>query len=388
MDLTEPNVVDADTLRRVPEELCRRFLMCPLQSRGNTLYVGMANPEDSAAIDTIRTLIKGVEVQPVVALARHIKWAIDMFGHAGDSMTLGAAFDDDDDASEEIEYISMAKSAPPPKAASEGLRTIADSGNRAAQAGKAKLGEAGAVPAAGNKPADVAEGSTLRRRTTTRHYTQMNPLRHYPLLVLLTRDRVEKIQMKAVAQSEGGGVTIKAANPLVEIVPRFPGCIVVPDRLTVDVRPDAVEGQFFVTPLGPGEIPHARIEIWYEGQRIDTINTPTRVTTQVVARMLALFGALNPMVFGMIEGLGLDPKGQLSEGSGALLMQLAARFNGSLALMGLAAAAVCVLAAVGFWWLNKPRHGDPVEQFMNWEARTMQGQWSADPTVGRTAGIE
>ncbi|MGE3854027.1 MAG: STAS domain-containing protein [Planctomycetota bacterium] len=219
------------------------------------------------------------------------------------------------------------------------------------------------------KLADLAAGDTIERQTTVRYYEQMNPLRNFPLLVLLTKEKVEKIVMKHVAQTEGVGVKIKAANPMVEIVPRVPGCLVVPDRLTVDVRPESVEAQFFVTPLAPGDIRHARVEIWYEGVRIDTIETPTKVTTQFIARVLALGGVLNPLIFGTLEGLGVNPS---EAASNAMLVRLAQNFGGSYMVMGLAAAVVCGLLASLFWWINKPRQSDPVVQFMNWTGQQQE----------------
>ena len=246
---------------------------------------------------------------------------------------------------------------------SRGAAIPADAADEAAAPAPVVAAAAAVAVAPAVEMETLSDGATIERRTTVRYYEQMNPLRNFPLLVLLTKEKVEKIVMKHVGQTEGVGVRVKAANPMIEIVPRFPGCLVVPDRLTVDVRPESVEAQFFVTPLAPGAGGHARVEIWYEGVRIDTIDTPTKVTTQFIARVLALGGVLNPLIFGTLEGLGVSPA---DGASSAMLVQAARFFGGSYLMMGMAAAAACGAVASLFWMLNKPRQSDPVVRFMNW----------------------
>jgi type IV pilus assembly protein PilB len=64
----------------VPEEVCRRYQILPLEQQGNTLLIAMADPLDVFAIDHLR-LVTGFTVEPRVASETAILGTIDkLFG--------------------------------------------------------------------------------------------------------------------------------------------------------------------------------------------------------------------------------------------------------------------------------------------------------------------
>ena len=52
-----------------------------------------------------------------------------------------------------------------------------------------------------------------QRRATVRYYSRMNPERLYPLLVLITRDMVERVEKRRVEQTSSGPFKVKARLP-------------------------------------------------------------------------------------------------------------------------------------------------------------------------------
>jgi len=67
--------VDAEVLKLVPEELCRRHRIFPLFRIGNALTVATAEPSDIVALDQAKR-VSGLEVDAVVATEEEILEAL------------------------------------------------------------------------------------------------------------------------------------------------------------------------------------------------------------------------------------------------------------------------------------------------------------------------
>jgi hypothetical protein len=69
--------MDPAATRLVPRALCDRYRLVPIARNGDTLVIGMANPEDLDAIHDL-VLITGLDIDPVVAgasmLALYARW--------------------------------------------------------------------------------------------------------------------------------------------------------------------------------------------------------------------------------------------------------------------------------------------------------------------------
>ncbi len=74
VDLTDITI-GQQVLRRVSQELARRFKVVPIKLEENKLFLAMKNPLDIFAIDEIR-LISGLEVEPLIATEEDILGAI------------------------------------------------------------------------------------------------------------------------------------------------------------------------------------------------------------------------------------------------------------------------------------------------------------------------
>jgi hypothetical protein len=213
----------------------------------------------------------------------------------------------------------------------------------------------------------------LRRRTTVRYYTQMNPARLFPLLVCLSKETIKKVVLQGVAQVESKQTfAIKKENPVVTIEPHLPGCLVTPAAVDVDVTPRLVETRFTVAPLVEGTIDDARIDIRYLGRVIDSVPLSIRVTKQTVAKVSAAFGLASPVFSQIAKAIGKGDLGFLD-----WIRKLSETAGGPTNLGWIAAGTCAVLAGVFYLW-NRPKEATPVDHFFDFEVPPPTG---ADPLV-------
>ncbi|MHA1728614.1 MAG: GTP-binding protein [Promethearchaeota archaeon] len=171
----------------------------------------------------------------------------------------------------------------------------------------------------GEKDKSTLEQTTiLKRKTTVFYQRQMNPLTHNKLSVILSTEKIFEQLKKRIAETRASSdktLKIKEISPFVEVQPVFPSCVIVPAMIPLDARKDSDEAKFDITPLATGEIKEACVKLYYEGELIDNIPTPTRVVKQTAAKIsgflaffLSLFSNyLNDIIekwFQFIPGMG------------------------------------------------------------------------------------
>jgi hypothetical protein len=218
---------------------------------------------------------------------------------------------------------------------------------------------------------DQGEGGALARRTTVRHYTQMNPGRTYPLLVIISAGKVERVVLQEVAQVESEtGFTVSRESPMVRIEPVLPGCAVAPAAIDIDCTAAVAEAKFHVTPIIEGDLAEARIEVRHEGRVIDIVPIPTRVAKQTMAKISATFSAVAPIATKILHlanrggGAGED---DVVGRAAALLADLEKAVGGP-AAFAVAVALVGAFFALVFYVRNRAREGDPIVRFLDYAA--------------------
>ncbi|MGI6549328.1 MAG: hypothetical protein ACOX4Q_04695 [Syntrophomonadales bacterium] len=70
--------IDAEAVRRIPENLARRHMVVPIQVADGHLMLAMKDPLDRVAIQDVR-LISGLPVTPLLAGEREILRVIEQF---------------------------------------------------------------------------------------------------------------------------------------------------------------------------------------------------------------------------------------------------------------------------------------------------------------------
>ena len=68
--------IDTEVIRAVPEDVCRKFCLIPIDKIGKSLTLAMSNPLNIQAVEDVE-LITGCTVQAFVGTSSDIKQAID-----------------------------------------------------------------------------------------------------------------------------------------------------------------------------------------------------------------------------------------------------------------------------------------------------------------------
>lgn len=159
----------------------------------------------------------------------------------------------------------------------------------------------------------------LQRTATVRYHAQMQPFRNYRLTVsIAARDAAGRRTRDL--QPSGEPFDTGAAAQVVTVVPRMPGCIVVPDRVHLDLRSQPATAEFWITPTARGNynrearslvdgpsMPCAFVEFVRGARHIERIATPTRVVGTWPVRLAALAGIAVPTAVALMRGLGIAP---------------------------------------------------------------------------------
>lgn len=70
--------IDSDVISSVPENVCRQFMLVPIDKIGRSLTLAMSNPLNTQAIEDVE-LISGCTVQAFVSTSSEIRQAIDKY---------------------------------------------------------------------------------------------------------------------------------------------------------------------------------------------------------------------------------------------------------------------------------------------------------------------
>ncbi|WP_439620912.1 hypothetical protein [Gemmata sp.] len=197
------------------------------------------------------------------------------------------------------------------------------------------------------RPAEVAE-----RRATVRYYSRMNPDRVFPLLVVLSREEVERVVKRHVEQAATGPLALAKDVPL-EVEPVLPGCQCHPPKIVSRIGDGNDVFTFYVVPHVLGDVTGARIVIRQDHATVAEIELRVRVVqrTIVVASGLSTFAV--PFASAAMRHFGLDftPR----DGSNPYLAALNFLFGQvSPVVLTLALAAV----TLGLYWWTRPKGRD------------------------------
>ncbi len=242
-------------------------------------------------------------------------------------------------------------------------------GSRAARAANRAPQPPGGMP----KPKEDDEAETFERKATVRYYSQMYARRNYPLLVVVSKRSIQKIVKQFVAQVEGKkSFKIRRGNPFVTVRPIVPGCLCVPAEITLDVKPKVAEAKFWITPTAEGILEDARVEVLYEGKVVSTIETPTRVTTQTIAKVSGSAAFFSTSAGPFFDAFGISVK----KAGASFLADILADVSGGSLRFGVAG--IFAFLALVFFLKRRPKAGPETEGFFDWG---VEDEVEGDPLV-------
>ena len=216
-------------------------------------------------------------------------------------------------------------------------------------------------------PKPVSE--TLKRKATTRYYSQMNVFKSFPLSVVLSPDKTNiaapSSSLENVSQTTSNkSLNIEKKDPIVTITPNLAGCLVSPPFITVDVTPNLVSTEFWVTPVTEGQI-SGKIDISYQGVNIDSIPVESKSAKHTWAKVGAVGTIVSPLISYFLEGFGWNLTQKTIKG----FPKLVANIDNAIGLQtfGYISMAVFLVMGIAFYVMNQPKEGDATEHFFSFK---------------------
>ncbi|WP_372365797.1 STAS domain-containing protein [Candidatus Uabimicrobium sp. HlEnr_7] len=204
----------------------------------------------------------------------------------------------------------------------------------------------------------------LKRKSTIRFYRRMYPFCIFPLKVIFSQQKLQKIIHKKIEQVEGKqDVVVSKDKPIIEVVPHFPGCLIVPPKKKVDVTPEISHANFTATPLAESKNQKGYVEIYYNGELIDTIENMTyHVEKQTIAKFALYLSLISPVISTSLDVFQVD----FNEKLPAAIETLSkfTEFFGGKTGFGFALAGVFLSISAVFYFLKRPREANPIENIL------------------------
>jgi hypothetical protein len=193
--------------------------------------------------------------------------------------------------------------------------------------------EVSAVTAKGGVGAQrrIPKRKTVTRQATVRYYNRMNPERVYPLLVMITKEMVEKAIKLDTDQKSTGPIKFNLEAP-VEIEPIIPGCACYPPKIVARLDQKDFIATFHVVPQIVGTIEGARVVLRQGIAPVAEIGLDAKVVRQI---WVVLSGSLTfamPVLSGLAKHYQIDLQAHAEDGFSSLLkaMQLALDYSSPL----------------------------------------------------------
>jgi anti-sigma B factor antagonist len=197
----------------------------------------------------------------------------------------------------------------------------------------------------------------IKRKITARYYDQMNSNKTYPMALLFSLRALKEDGLHEPETEE------PLKNPNVLVVPRFPGCQIVPERIVIDVSSSKAAVEFWVTPFTTnspqGKIP-GWIEIYYDSKVLDSVNVPFRTVRSTWAKIMGFL-----TLFFSILGLNVERFQEAwttkIEENFPLLLQILQGFGGWRPFC-FVAATLCLACTMWFVYRSREHESAPVEK--------------------------
>jgi TatA/E family protein of Tat protein translocase len=196
--------------------------------------------------------------------------------------------------------------------------------------------------------------SPRSHRATVRYYNRMNPERVYPLLVLITRDLVQKIHKKHTDQRTSAPFALDSDTP-VEIEPVLPGCDCYPPRIVTRLGDGDLTLNFRVVPRVLGKVDGAVVSIRQDHASLAEIELNVKVVKQTWVVLSGVATFLLPGLSAVLKHFGLDFETQKDQDFSLYLAIARLVFDqfSPYVLTALLGSATALL-----WWLTRPRTRD------------------------------
>lgn len=177
-----------------------------------------------------------------------------------------------------------------------------------------------ALPEA-SKPARTME----QRNVSVRYFSQMNPGKVFPLLVVVSHDRIKHVSNSRIAEAQAASLEMDARTSL-WIEPIVPGCTCYPAKTEIRLDRPVIEEAFWLVPEVSGVVEGAQVELRQNGKLIDSLPLNIRVRSKAWVWIWALCSGIVPILSDLLSLL--DPSlSSTSRGASASVLSVLAEIG-------------------------------------------------------------
>jgi GTPase SAR1 family protein len=203
---------------------------------------------------------------------------------------------------------------------------------------------------------EVERIAKVERKATVFYKERMNPMKLNKMAVIISTkelyESLKTISKNATRASTGLTLEVDTEIPMLEVKPIIPGCICSPPIANLDARKEYDYCLFLITPLEDGEIPDARVEIYYKDELVDAIPTPINVVKTTIVKITTALTLAIPIIGSLFD--------QALEGILKTTLPFYDIIGGIDGLLAILTGLFSVITAI-FYYLRKPKDATPVE---------------------------
>jgi len=196
----------------------------------------------------------------------------------------------------------------------------------------------------------------VERKATVFYKERMNPMKLNKMAVIIsTKELYEALKIEReeiVRAATGKTYEIEEEVPILYVEPIIPGCICVPSTGKLDARKEYDHELFLITPLEVGEIPNARVDIYYKEKLIDSIPTPIEVVKTTMVKISSAFAIIFPIIGALFD--------QWLDNVFKIIIPFYEAIGGLEGFIAILTGAFALMTAI-FYYFKKPKDAKPVE---------------------------
>jgi tetratricopeptide (TPR) repeat protein len=285
-------VIPPEVIEMVPESVARENVVLPLAAMKGTIWMAVSDPD----VDTFQKLafILNKQIRPIVAPRDQIVEAINRHYGEIETESVDSVLAEFTDTQIDFTQTELQEAD---------FDLPLDDDEFACEDSTAALSRCRSEPA------------PLQRQATIRYFERMNPQRMFPLLVVLSKAKIEAVIQKGVAQARSERFQVDA-GALVEVEPILPGCACYPPRDQVSVAAPTATATFWVVPHVLGKVMQARVAVRQHGRLLAEVPLEVKVVRQSLTLLLSALSLALPLLLMILRHFRLDFESQLADGFG------------------------------------------------------------------------
>ncbi len=198
------------------------------------------------------------------------------------------------------------------------------------------------------------KNKSVTRTATVRYYRRMNPERIYPMLVIITKQMIEKVQKNDTDQLSSNPFKVDT-NLSVEIEPVFPGCDCYPSKLLARLSGGELTATFRVLPRIIGSVDGASVTIRQNHNLLADIPLDVKVSQRFWVFFWGVITFVLPALSAILKHFGLDFDTQKDQGFNLYVSAARLVFD-QFSPMALNISLALVTGVI--WWITRPQVRD------------------------------